>query len=82
MAKTQEDFQQELAQLFVRAGETQFMVKAYKDAITSEHDKLNNLNQKIETLQKAFRTYLSTKAAVIPTEAPKEVADVQPDQAV
>lgn len=78
MAKTNEQYQQELAQLFIRSGETQFMVRMYRRAIEEENNKLNTINQKIENLQKAYRTFLAQSGITAPVPAP-EVAE-QPEQ--
>jgi hypothetical protein len=77
MAKTNEEYQQELAQAFVRAGEKQFMIRAYKDMLTKEANELNTLNQKIEALQKSYRTFLSTN---VPSIAPKEAVEAVKEQ--
>lgn len=76
MAKTNEEFQQELAQLFVRAGEAQFMSRALKKMIEDENNKLNNLNQQIEKLQKDYRTALSTGAVKPMSIVPPQQAEV------
>lgn len=84
MAKTNEEFQQELAQLFVRAGEAQFMSRMYKVMIQAENDKLNGLNQKIENLQKQYRTFLSQTVPSItpkPAEATASVVEASSEQA-
>lgn len=75
MAKTNEEYQQELAQLFVRAGEAQFMVRAVKNMVSDESDKLNNLNQKIENAQKAYRAFLAQNVPTIVPEAPQATVD-------
>lgn len=68
MAKTSEDYQRELAELFCRSGETQFMVRAFRQGIENENNKLNNINQKIETVQKAYRTFLSNPPSASPQQ--------------
>ena len=75
MAKTQEEFQQEIAQLLVQAGEAQFMLRMFRKTIEEKNSELNTLNQKIEKVQKDFRTFLSQVPQQKAPEAAPEVTD-------
>jgi hypothetical protein len=78
--KSVEDYQRALYKMFAEAGEIQYMVRSFKQGLALENDKLNTLNQKLETTQKAFFTFVAQQKA---PDAPTEVTpDVKTDENV
>lgn len=80
MAKTQDEHQQDIARLFVEAGRAQFMVLKMKQMVTDEQSKLNTLNQKIETAQKAYSAFLAKNPPEVNLKAP-EATETAPEAA-
>jgi chromosome segregation ATPase len=74
MSKTLDEVQQEIAQLLIRAGEAQFMLRMFRKTIEDKNSELNSLNQKIENKQKEYQTL----HAQINSKAPLAVAEVPP----
>jgi peptidoglycan hydrolase CwlO-like protein len=71
MPKTTEDYQRDLYQLFAQAGEKQYIIRGVRGTLDATNSDLNTLNQKIETLQKAFAShYKAEQAAASATSNP------------
>jgi hypothetical protein len=80
MAKTQQDYQQEMAQLFCKAGEKQFMKVVYKRGLEDINNEINMINQEIENLQKAYRTFMARSTAAVATTAPIASTEAGPQE--
>jgi hypothetical protein len=74
MPNTQQEYQQELSNLFVQAGYKQYMLKAIKEQLSQENDALNTLNQKIEKMDKAFKIFMLQQQ-----QAPAPAVTAQPE---
>ena len=69
---TDQDFQQELYQLFEQAGEKQFMIKMYRKTIDDANNELNALNEKIKRKQVEYRNFIDRKGKQAPQPTPVE----------
>lgn len=71
--QTDTEHRNELGNLFVQAGEKQFMIRVYRKGIEDANNELNTLNQKIENAQKAYRTFLA--GSQVAQQAPASVQE-------
>lgn len=80
MPKTTEDYQRELYQLFAQAGEKQYIIRGVRGTLDATSSDLNTLNQKIETVQKAFAShYKAEQASNAKNPSPMGTVSEQPE---